>query len=91
MPGNFHTLLHDGAVVYEGLESLSIITLKHELQKLPAFVAVIRFISLYVKGIQVIKCPGIESFPVCRLVGGVEMEGGGIPAVVWVRGHCYLR
>ena len=81
--GIFMLFPHDGAIVYEGLEILSIITLKHELQLLPAFVAVVSLISLFVKGIKVIKCPGIEGFPVCRLVGGVELEVGASQQLFW--------
>ena len=62
MPGYFHTLLCYGTIVYERPESLSIITLKHDLQLLPAFAAVISLIGLNVKDIQVIKCPGVEGF-----------------------------
>ena len=51
-------------IVDECLESLSVITLKHQLELLPTFVVVIRLVKLNVKGVQVIKGPYIEAFPV---------------------------
>ena len=60
-----HPLTHqgNGPIVNEGLESLSIFTLEHHLQLLPACVAVVSLISIDVKGLQVVKSPDIEDFP----------------------------
>ena len=62
-----------------------IIALKHELQLLAAFVAVISLISLNVQGIQVIKGPVIEGFPVIRLVGGIKSAMWEHPCSCWAR------
>ena len=86
-----YALLYYGTIVCEGLESLSIITLEHELQLLAAFVAVISSISLNVQDIQVIKDPDIEGSPVLRLVGGIEVKCWGIPAVTSVREGHYTK
>ena len=58
------TLQHGGPIVNEGLESFSIFALKHHLTPFPACVLVISFISINVKGFQVVKSPGAEDFPV---------------------------
>ena len=89
--GCFHALLHYGVIVYKGLESLSIIALKHELQLLPAFAVVDSLISLDVQGIQVIEGCGVEGSPILRLVGGMEVENGSIPMVIWARGGNYTK
>ena len=62
--GHLLTICGDGTIVNEGLESLSIFTLEHHLKLLPACVAVISFISINVKGFQVIYSPGVEDFPI---------------------------
>ena len=81
------TLLSDGHIVYEGLESLSIYALKHHVELLPAKAAVISPLNINVKGFPVVDSPGIEHFPVLRLMGGIKMEGGSFPAVMQARGH----
>ena len=63
------TLQGDGSIVYGGLESLSVFTLKHHLKLLPASLVVISFLGINVKGLQVLYNPGIEDFPVLGLVG----------------------
>ena len=85
--GHLLLLLGDGPIVYEGLESLSIFALEHHVELLPAIVAIISLLGVNVKGFQEVESPGIEHFPVLRLMGGIEMEGGRFPAVMQVRGH----
>ena len=68
-----------GAIVNQGLESLSVIALKHKLDLFLTFVVVIRLFKLNVKGIQAIKGPGIEGFPVLWLINWIKMESGGFP------------
>ena len=58
------TLWGNGPIVNETLDSLSIFTLKHHLQLLPASAPVISLISINCEDLQVIKSPGIEDFPV---------------------------
>ena len=53
-----------GPIVDEGLLSLSIFTLKHHLQLMPAHVPVVSLISVDVKGFQVVMSHGVEDFPV---------------------------
>ena len=53
----------------EGLESLSVFTLKHYFQLLPAYFVVISFFGINVKGFQVIYGSGIEDSPVLKLPG----------------------
>ena len=85
--GHLLTLWSDGPIVYEGLESISIFTLKHYVELLPVRVAVISLFSVDVKGFQDINSPSVEHFPVLRLIGGVEIECGSFPVVMRVRGH----
>ena len=86
-PGHLLTLCSDGPTAYEGLESLSIFSLKHHVELLPASVVVISLLSVNVEGFQEVNGPGIEHFPVVRLTGGVEIECGSFTAVMRVRGH----
>ena len=76
----------NGPIVDEGLQSL-IFTLRHHLQLMPACVPVISLISVDVEGFQVVKCPGVEDFPVLWLMGGIKVKFGGFPAVNRARGH----
>ena len=81
------TLWNDGAIVYEGLESLPVFTLEHHLKVLPASAAVISFLSINVEGFQVIYSPVIEDFPVLLTKGEIKIESGGFPVGVWMRYH----
>ena len=87
IPGHLLMLQSDGPIVNKGLESLSILTLKYHLQLLPACAPVISFISIDVKGFQVVMHPVVEDFPVLQLIGGIKVEFGSFPAVIGVRGH----
>ena len=86
-PGHLLTLNGNYPIVYEGLESLSIFTLKHHTELLSASVAVISLLSVNVEGFQEVESPGIEHFPVLRLMGEWEMEGGSFPVILQVRHH----
>ena len=79
---------HD-ITVYKVLESLSIFTIKHELELLPSLVAVISNLWLYVKGIQVVERP-LEDTPVLRLARGIEMESRGFPVTAVTR-RCHFN
>ena len=54
LPGHLLVLQVHGPIVNEGLESLSIFSLKHDLQLLPACVPVVSLISINVEGFQVV-------------------------------------
>ena len=74
--GHLLVLQSDGLLVDKGLESLSIFTLKHHLQLLPACVQVISLISIDVKGFKVVKHTGIEDFSVLQLMGELKLNLG---------------
>ena len=71
-----HALLHYGTFVCWGLESLSITTLEHELQLLPAFAVVVSLISLNVQGVQVVKGPGVKVFQSPNWLGELKWKVG---------------
>ena len=81
------TLWSDGPFLYEGLKSLSIFTLKHHAELLPASAVVISLLGINIEGFQEVNSPGIEQFLVLRLMRGVEIACGSFPAVMRVRGH----
>ena len=56
------TLQGDGAIVYEGLESLLVFALKDHFKLLLFSAAVVSFLIINVEGFQVICIPGIEDF-----------------------------
>ena len=70
------TLQGDGPIAYEGLESLSIFALKHYAELLPASVAVVSLLGVDVEGFQEVKSPGIDHFPVLRLMGELKWKEG---------------
>ena len=85
--GHLLVLWGEGPIVMRDCQSLSIFTLEHHLQLAPASMAVISLISIDVKGFQVARRPGVEDFPVLWLIGRIEIEHRGFPAVNRARGH----
>ena len=47
-------------------------------------------IGIDVKGIQVIKSPGVDDFPILRLMGGIKFELRSFPVVNGMKGHSYV-
>ena len=86
MPGHCLLLWSVGPIVNKGLESESILTFKHHLQLLPACAPVISL-----KDFQVVKCPGIEDFPVLQMMGGIKVEFWSFLVVIGVRGIAKQR
>ena len=81
-------MLHsDSAIVYKGLEGLSILSLKHHVQLFPASMAFVSLLCVDVEGFEIVNCSSVEDLPVLRLVRGVEVEVGGFPVGIAVRGH----
>ena len=70
-----------------GLEGLPILPLKHHVEMFPASMAFISLVSVDIKGFEVINCSSVEDLPVLRLVRGLEVEGGGFPVGIGMRGH----
>ena len=66
----------------EGLESHSIFAFEHHADLLPTSAAVISLLSVNVEGFQEVESPGIELFPVLRLMQEIEMEEGSFPVVM---------
>ena len=53
----------------------------------PASMAFISLLSVDIEGFEAIGCSSVEDLAVLRLVRGVEVEGGGFPVGIGMRGH----
>ena len=86
MFGGLLALHSDGAIVCKGVEGPAILSLKHHVELFPASMAFVSLLHVDVKGFLVVDCLSVEDLPVLGLVRGVELEGGGFPAGIGVKG-----